>query len=78
MRTLALVMARWGSKGMPGKNMRMLAGKPLIVYTIEEARKCSLFDRITVSTDNVENADTPGKLGAEVPFIRPRELAGGA
>jgi len=78
MRTLALVMARGGSKGVPGKNMRVLAGKPLVVHTIEEARKCRLLDRIIISTDSAEIAETARMSGAEVPFLRPQELAGDA
>ena len=71
MRTLALVTARGGSKGVPGKNMRLLAGLPLIAYSILEAGKCSGIERLIVSTDSSEIAETAVKYGAEVPFLRP-------
>jgi CMP-N,N'-diacetyllegionaminic acid synthase len=75
MKILATICARGGSKGVPGKNVRPLAGKPLIVHTIDTARKCRLIDRTIVSTDSPEIADIAQAAGAEVPFIRPPELA---
>jgi CMP-N,N'-diacetyllegionaminic acid synthase len=75
MKILATICARGGSKGVPGKNVRPLAGKPLIVHTIDTARKCRLIDRIIVSTDSPQIAEIARNSGAEVPFIRPPELA---
>ncbi len=75
MKIVATICARGGSKGVPGKNVRLLAGKPLIVYTIEIARKCQLIDKIVVSTDSNQIADIARSHGAEVPFIRPPELS---
>ena len=72
---LAIIPARGGSKGIPRKNIKPLAGKPLIVWTIEEAKKSKYIDRIIVSTDLQEIASISAKYGAEVPFIRPEELA---
>lgn len=72
---IALIPARGGSKGIPGKNIKELNGKPLIAYTIEAAKKCSIVKRIIVSTDNSEIASIAKKYGAEVPFIRPSEFA---
>ncbi|WP_422446937.1 cytidylyltransferase domain-containing protein [Thermoanaerobacterium sp. DL9XJH110] len=72
---LAIIPARAGSKGIPGKNIKSLAGKPLITYTIEVAQKSEIFDYILVSTDGREIAELAKKAGAQVPFIRPAELA---
>lgn len=72
---LVFVPARAGSKRVPGKNLRFLAGKPLIVHTIETAIKSSIFDYLFVSTDGEEIACIAREAGAEVPFIRPHELA---
>ena len=74
MDVVAIITARGGSKGIPRKNLVPLAGKPLIAWTIEAALKCE-FERVIVSTDNDEIADVSRNLGAEVPFIRPAELA---
>ncbi|MBI3554730.1 MAG: acylneuraminate cytidylyltransferase family protein [Deltaproteobacteria bacterium] len=74
-RTLAIIPARGGSKGIPNKNIQILAGKPLIAWTIEAARKAKSLDRILVSTDSQEIADIAIGYGAEVPFLRPPELA---
>lgn len=71
----ALIPARGGSKGIPGKNLRMLAGRPLIAHTIETARASGLFTRILVTTDSPEIARVAGDCGAEVPFLRPGDLA---
>ncbi len=72
---LAIVPARGGSKGVPRKNLRMLAGKPLIAWTIAAAKASAAIGRVIVSTDDAEIADTAVKFGAEVPFMRPPELA---
>lgn len=72
---LAVIPARGGSKGVPRKNIRLLAGKPLIAYSIDVARACSMIDRVVVSTDDMEIAHVAKECGAEVPFIRPAELA---
>jgi len=71
---IAIIPARGGSKGIPGKNIKLLAGKPLIAYSIEAARGSRFIDRIVVSTDDKKIADIAQKLGAEV-IMRPRELA---
>lgn len=73
---LALVPARGGSKSVPHKNIKLLCGKPLIAYTIEEAKKSKFISRIIVSTDTEKIADTARKFGAEAPFLRPAKLAG--
>ncbi len=75
MKVLAIICARGGSKGVPGKNIRLLCGKPMIVYTIEVAQRCKLIDRVIVSTDDAEIAKIARASGAEVPFLRPEELA---
>ena len=72
---VAIIPARGGSKGLPQKNIRLLAGKPLIAYTIEAAKQCSLVDRVIVTTDNEEIRRVSLQYGAEVPFLRPEELA---
>jgi len=72
---VAIVPARGGSKGVPGKNIRSLGGYPLIAYTIEAARLCAAIDRVVVSTDSPEIADIAKGFGADVPFLRPAELA---
>lgn len=75
---LAVLPARGGSKGIPKKNIRLLGGKPLIAYTIEAAKGVSAIDRLIVSTDDVEIAEVARAYGADVPFLRPKELAGDA
>ena len=72
---LALIPARGGSKGLPGKNIKPLSGKPLIAWSIGEAKKSKYIDRIVVSTDSEEIAGISEKHGAEIPFLRPKELA---
>ena len=69
------ICARGGSKGIPRKNLRPLAGKPLIVHAIQCARACSLLRRVVVSTDDHAIANVAKEYGAEVPFIRPAHLA---
>lgn len=71
----AAIFARGGSKGVPRKNIRPLGGKPLIAYAIEVALESTLIDRVFVSTDDTEIADVARRYGAEVPFMRPAELA---
>lgn len=75
MNVVALICARGGSKGLPGKNIRPLAGKPLIAWAIEQARAVKRISRIIVSTDSEEIAAVARQAGAEVPFLRPPELA---
>ena len=75
MKVLALIPCRSGSKGIPRKNLALLAGKPLLAWTIEQAHAAGCLDRIVVSTDDDEIAAAARKWGAEVPFLRPRELA---
>ncbi|MDN2708440.1 acylneuraminate cytidylyltransferase family protein [Janthinobacterium sp. SUN118] len=75
MKTLALIPARGGSKGIPRKNINMIAGKPLIAWTIEAALASTLLDGVVVSTDNAEIAEVALRYGAQVPFLRPAELA---
>lgn len=75
MNILAVIPARGGSKGIPGKNIAILAGKPLIAYTIEAARAATCLSRIVVSTDDAAIAEVSRRLGAEV-ILRPAELAG--
>lgn len=72
---LAIIPARGGSKGLPRKNVRPVAGKPLIAYSIEAARRSPLVTRVIVSTDDPEIAEAARQAGADVPFMRPAELA---
>jgi len=72
---VALIPARGGSKGVPRKNIRELAGKPLIAYAIQTALDSELIDRVVVSTEDDEIAEVARIWGAEVPFMRPAELA---
>jgi CMP-N,N'-diacetyllegionaminic acid synthase len=72
---LAIIPARGGSKGLPGKNVRPLGGKPLIAYTIEAALASSSISRVVVSTDCEKIAEVSRRCGADVPFLRPLELA---
>lgn len=73
---LAVVTARGGSKGIPGKNIKPLGGKPLIAYSIDAAKKNKLITHTIVSTDDKKIAEVAKKFGSEVPFLRPKELAG--
>lgn len=75
MNILAIIPARGGSKGLPGKNIRELCGKPLIAWTIETALECDLVTRALVSTDSEDIANISRQYGAEVPFIRPSIFA---
>ena len=75
MNIVCVIGARGGSKGLPGKNVRPLLGKPLIAWTIEQARLCPEIDRVVVSTDSDAIAAIAREYGAEVPFMRPPDLA---
>lgn len=72
---IAIIPARGGSKGLPGKNTRLLNGKPLIIYTIEAALDADGIDKVIVSTDSKKIAETATMYGADVPFLRPDYLA---
>ena len=74
--TVALIPARAGSKRVPGKNIRPLGSHPLLAYTIAAARESGVFDAVVVSTDSPAIAEIARHYGAEVPFLRPLELAG--
>jgi CMP-N-acetylneuraminic acid synthetase len=75
MKNVAFIFARGGSKGLPGKNIRPLNGKPLIAWSIEQALSVERIDRVIVSTDSGEIAAIAKKYGADVPFVRPANLA---
>ncbi len=75
MRVLGIVPARGGSKGVPGKNIRLLCGKPLLQYTAEAAQAARLLSRVILSTDSEEIAKVGESCGLEIPFLRPAELA---
>ena len=75
-KNLAIIPARGGSKGIPGKNIKIFHGKPLIAHTIEQAKKAGFFDRIIVDTEDKRIATIARKYGAETPFLRPKRLAG--
>jgi N-acylneuraminate cytidylyltransferase len=72
---ISIIPARGGSKGIPGKNVRLLSEYPLIAYSIAAAKMSKRIERIIVSTDSQEIAEISLKYGAEVPFIRPSEFA---
>jgi pseudaminic acid cytidylyltransferase len=72
---IAVIPARGGSKRIPRKNVKEFCGKPMIGWPIEAARASGLFDRVIVSTDDPEISSIAASLGAEVPFVRPAELA---
>ena len=72
---ICFIAARGGSKGVVGKNIRLLAGKPLIAYAIESSIKSKIFSHVVVSTEDKEIARISQKFGAEVPFLRPKKLA---
>jgi N-acylneuraminate cytidylyltransferase/CMP-N,N'-diacetyllegionaminic acid synthase len=74
-RVLGLVTARGGSKGLPGKNLRDLCGRPLIAWSIDAVLQSQFIDDLVVSTDSQEIANAARGYGAEVPFLRPHELA---
>jgi CMP-N,N'-diacetyllegionaminic acid synthase len=72
---LGIITARGGSKGVPGKNLKLLAGRPLLAYTVDSARACQALDRVILSTEDEAIAAAGRSLGVEVPFIRPAELS---
>ena len=75
MKVLGVITARGGSKGIPGKNLKLLAGKPLLAYTIDTARRSGALDRVILSTEDEAIATAGRDLGCDVPFIRPMDLA---
>ena len=75
MKVLGVITARGGSKGIPGKNLKLLGGRPLIAYTIDAAQQSNALDRLILSTDDPAIAEAARALGCEVPFLRPPELA---
>lgn len=75
-RILALIPARGGSKGLPGKNILSFCGKPLLAWSIEQAKKSKFIDTVIVSTDSESIAAIADKFGAEVPFLRPKNISG--
>lgn len=75
LRVLALITARGGSKGLPGKNIRPAGGKPLLAWTVEAARGSRYCDRVVISTDDEAIAEAALAHGCEVPFMRPAQLA---
>ena len=76
LKILALVGARSGSRGVPDKNIKELGGKPLMAWIIEAARNSQYVNRVIVSTDSEKYAAIARRYGAEVPFLRPKEIAG--
>jgi CMP-N-acetylneuraminic acid synthetase len=74
-KVLGVITARGGSKGIPGKNLKLLGGRPLIAYTIDAAQQSNALDRLILSTDDTAIAEAARALGCEVPFLRPPELA---
>ncbi|MEK7590517.1 MAG: acylneuraminate cytidylyltransferase family protein [Patescibacteria group bacterium] len=72
---LGIITARGGSKGVPGKNIKPLLGKPLIVHSIEAARKSGILDRLILSTDDEKIIEVAKKYDCEIPFVRPAYLA---
>ncbi len=75
MKSVAVIPARGGSKRIPRKNLRHFCGKPIIAYSIDAALTSGIFDKVIVSTDDLEIAAIAQKLGAEVPFMRPANLS---
>lgn len=75
MKVLGIIPARGGSKGVPRKNIKLLAGKPLLAYTAESALKSKFLSKVILTTEDAEIAAVGRSLGLEVPFLRPKELA---
>lgn len=75
MKYVAMIPARSGSKGIPGKNIKPIAGKPLIAWSIEQALGSKHIDKVVVSTDSEAIAEVSMKYGADVPFIRPQSIS---
>ena len=76
MKITAIIPARGGSKKIPKKNIKMFLGKPLIYYSIQQAKKSQYIQRILVTTDDEEIRKISKMYGAEVPFLRPKEISG--
>ena len=76
MRNICIIPARCGSKGLPGKNIKEIAGKPLIGWAIEQAQASGLFEEIICSTDSEEIAQVAASFGCAIPYLRPPHLAG--
>jgi len=76
LKALAIICARGGSKELPGKNILLLNGKPLIAHTIEQVLSSKYFEKVIVSTDSKKIRDISKDFGAAVPFLRPKHLAG--
>ena len=74
-RIIGIIPARGGSKGLPGKNILIFSGKPLIAWSIEQAISSGILDTVIVNTEDKKIAQVARKYGAEIPFIRPKELA---
>jgi N-acylneuraminate cytidylyltransferase len=74
-RVLAIIPARGGSKGVPGKNIRLVAGRPLLAWTVEAARQATTIDRLILSSDDAEIIRVAAECGCEAPFVRAAELA---
>jgi CMP-N-acetylneuraminic acid synthetase len=75
LKPICIIPARGGSKGVPRKNIKMIAGKPLLAHVIEEIKKSNIFNHIIVSTEDYQIRRIAEKYGAEVPFMRPKNLA---
>jgi CMP-N-acetylneuraminic acid synthetase len=75
LKVLGIITARGGSKGIPGKNLKLLAGRPLLAYTVDAARRSDALDRVILSTDDEAIAAAGRDLGCDVPFMRPFDLA---
>jgi len=75
MRTLGVIPARGGSKGVPGKNTRLLGGRPLLAYSAQAALASARLDRVVLTTDDAAIAEVGASLGLDVPFLRPSRLA---
>ena len=75
LKVLGIITARGGSKGIPGKNLKLLGGRPLLAYTVDSARACPALDRVILSTEDEAIAGAGRSLGGEVPFMRPAELS---
>ncbi|UJH92540.1 acylneuraminate cytidylyltransferase family protein [Antarcticibacterium sp. 1MA-6-2] len=76
MKVLGIIPARGGSKGIPGKNIKLLGGKPLLAYTADSATASRFLSRVILSSDNSGIISIGKEFGLEVPFVRPQELAG--
>ena len=74
-KVLAVIPARGGSKGLPGKNIKILCGKPLVAWPIQAAKESAYIDKIIVSTDDLKIAEIAKYEGIQIPFLRPSELA---